>query len=335
MIYDRYAVLDFNNDLTQFSGFKNKTGNGNYQYIRLGDQNIIDDKGQLKSLTQKSKIIIIGHGSEGGSSISNTDGSKRLSPKQIADYLSNNLTPSLIKPEAVFSNLGKKAAIANGQDSLFAPNGESTLMRRLTIQLCVCHAAESRGSEASFMEKLFHALADKHINANVVGYSSIVIMQHRPLPFHPLISNINKIFPKGEGSNDYSIDKRRLCKTIFNADNRNGKLYDKNWKEVYKMDILEQLRIEVLRDDWNSKGKTGFFLDKTKTPEGVRLLRGLFQNMTNLNDVAYDPTMHGNLAKEAYAIISKRLSKSFYVTSRNEATEELYRRYKIALEACV
>lgn len=330
MKYDYYAILDFGLGQGFFKGFKKETNASNYKYVPLTEARLRDDRDFLSHMTSRSKIILLGHGHAGGSSISSDNHQKRISAEDVAAYLARNLSRVNIKPMVVFEGFGPKAAKANVSDAVFCEdNGK--LIRRLTIQNSVCSTADRTQNRVSFLETFFYALSDTWIDANVVGYSTVVIEHSKQSMFG---RTITKIVPEGVGDmvNKSDLERRRHYKTLYNADHRNGKLYDKQWKEVLKMDVLNQLMVEIRKDVWDERGK-GFF--DSKVPEGVRLLRQLFEGHQDLDIAEYNPVKHGQLAKDALNIISRRLSTSFVFTSRNEETDRLYKRYKIALEACV
>ena len=125
-----------------------------------------------------------------------------------------------------------------------------------------------------------------------------------------------------------------LHKVVYNIDHRGGVNYDKNWKEHYRVDVLEQLKTELSRDEWATKGTAVKWI-KTKVPEGITQLRALFINSTPESFAAYDPTAHKKNIEDALIIINARLAITYKTRIRNEETSAFYRRYKEALEMCV
>jgi len=277
MKYDKYVILDVAQVSTRVTGnitwtkFKGHQA----QYIALTKE-AIAKKGLLNDLTALSKIILIGHGAAGSDLIKTQDGVKKsgedknaISCSEIAEFLKKNLCEINIKPRPV------------------GLNEREIAKRRLTIQLCVCYAAEDKKLEDGWIESysmmysLFLALRVEQLHEliNIVGYASEVIVKPGPT----WMGGVNKLdlkgfYPTGGKTGFgrlFSSDKkvRTLNKFIINSEsygerqsfsvqltkNMNYEYYydymykyDTKWKD-FKLEILEQLRLELDNPELNDR----------------------------------------------------------------------------------
>ncbi|QFY43702.1 hypothetical protein F6R98_14585 [Candidatus Methylospira mobilis] len=337
MKYDRYVILDCelacSNILRKqrdisFTKFKSHEAD----YIRLDPITLMNPPDNaLGELTPFSKIIIIGHGSKKEATIS-------PATNNSIDKDLSSITPDLI---ATFLQKYIPMKAGHDDEERVYEIRSGFIKRRLTLQLCVCYAADINGEKEILMSSLYEQFIAKQLQKiHLVGYKKKVwTTQIQRFPLHHKLGELQlaKMSP-GDKFEFFKKNQERINNKFIitpeSYDDYNNKqkdspllCYDIDWK-MFRLEILKQLHVEIKSDHWSTKGQK-FFGDK-KPPTGIQEIRKLFREESFSDETEYDPHKHGDLFKKTLKIINSRLKNSG--SNRDTYTTDFYQRYKETME---